>query len=211
MLKTYDEMRKVDVSAFTEKRDGLDYLNWAKCVDLLHQHGATKVYFTPLLTEVGSSLFMTDKEFKDKNGNINRCYEVGVHIVIDDLEFDMRGPLMNAANPVKDNSLSQQRVWNCQTRLFVKGVAIYTGLGFNLWLNEEQAIDTMGSKFDDPMQHNILTIKDRIEQLITVKMDSGLTLQQIADATKMGTDDNVRDLLKWLTRAYNFEGLLRVL
>ncbi|MGF6376876.1 hypothetical protein M2140_001954 [Clostridiales Family XIII bacterium PM5-7] len=211
MLKTYEEMRKVDVSAFVEQRDGLDYLNWARCVDLLHENGAEKVYFTPLLTEKGSSLFMTDKEFKDKNGNTNQCYEVGVHIVIDDLEFDMRGPLMNAANPVKDNSLSQQRVWNCQTRLFVKGVAIYTGLGFNLWLKEEQALDTIGSKFDDMSQHNILTVKERIEQLITLKMDGGLTLQEIADKTKMGTDDNIRDLLKSLTRVYNFEGMLKTL
>ena len=43
---------------------------------------------------------------------------------------------MNGGNPVRDNSMSQQRLWNCQTRLFVKGVAIMTGLGFDLWLIE---------------------------------------------------------------------------
>ena len=45
---------------------------------------------------------------------------------------------MNGANPVKDNSMSQQRVWNSMCRSFVKCVAIHTGLGFDLWLKEEQ-------------------------------------------------------------------------
>ena len=49
----------------------------------------------------------------------------------------MQTPVMNGANPVKDNSMSQQRVWNSMCRAFVKCVAIHTGLGFNLWLKEE--------------------------------------------------------------------------
>lgn len=211
MLKPYDELVKVDVSEYTDQRDGLDYLNWAKCIDLLHKHGAEKVYFTPIVNENGSSLFMCNKEFIDKNKGVNQCYEVGVHIVIDDLEFDMRGPLMNGANPVKDNSLSQQRVWNCQTRLFVKGVAIRTGLGFNLWLKEETQNETVGSAFDDMFAHNILTVKERIEQLITTKLDEGKTLDEIAEETKMGDGDAIRDLLKTLVKAYNFEGMLRAL
>lgn len=210
MLKSYEEMRKVDISKYTEERDGLSYLNWAKCVDLLHQNGAQVVFFEPLLNENGSSLFMSDRTFTDKNGVANCCYEVGVRITIDDLVFDMRGPLMNAANPVKDNSLSQQRVWNCQTRLFVKGVAIRTGLGFDLWLKEEMA-QPVGSVFDDIWSHNILSVKERIEQEITDKMDSGMSLDDIAEKTKMGDADNIRDLLKSLIRAYNFEGLLRTI
>ena len=38
---------------------------------------------------------------------------------------------------MKDNSMSQQRVWNSMCRAFVKCVAIHTGLGFDLWLKEE--------------------------------------------------------------------------
>ena len=49
----------------------------------------------------------------------------------------MQSPVMNGSNPVKDNSMSQQRVWNSMCRSFVKCVAIHTGLGFNLWLKEE--------------------------------------------------------------------------
>lgn len=209
MLKSYDEMRKVDISQYKEERDGMSYLNWAKCVDLLHQNGAQIVFFEPLLNENGSSLFMSGKVFTDKNGVTNQCYEVGVRITIDDLVFDMRGPLMNAANPVKDNSLSQQRVWNCQTRLFVKGVAIRTGLGFDLWMKEEMS-QPVDSVFDDIWGHNILSVKERIEQEITERMDKGMSLDDIAAKTKMGDADNIRDLLKSLVRAYNFEGLLRM-
>ena len=124
MLKSYDDMRKIDVSKWTEKRDGADYLNWAKVIDLLHENGATKVHFEPLVNENGSSLIMANQEFKDSKGGTNRVYETAVKIKIDDLEFVQRGPVMNGSNPVKDNSMSQQRLWNCQTRLFVKGVAI---------------------------------------------------------------------------------------
>ena len=120
MLKKYEELRKIDVSQWVEQRDGADYLNWAKVVDLLHENGAEKVYFEPIANETtGSSLYMTDREFKDNKGNINKVYETAVRIVIDDLEFIQRGPVTNGSNPVKDNSMSQQRLWNCQTRLFV--------------------------------------------------------------------------------------------
>ena len=42
-LKSYEELVKVDVSQYCEKRDGFTYLNWAKCIELLRQNGATEV------------------------------------------------------------------------------------------------------------------------------------------------------------------------
>jgi hypothetical protein len=138
MLKPYGELRKVDVRPFCEEREGMTYLNWAKCIDLLHENGAENVYWVPIPDEkTGSSLRMTDATFVDKNGVQNRCYETRIKVVIDNLEFEMQSPVMNGSNPVKDNSMSQQRVWNSMCRSFVKGVAIYTGLGFDLWLKEE--------------------------------------------------------------------------
>lgn len=212
MLKDYTEMRKIDVSNYTEERDGIQYLNWAKCVDLLHENGAEKVYFEPVPNPLtGSTLYMTDKEFLDKNKVVNQCYETEIRVFVDDEVWTMRGPVTNGANPVKDNSMSQQRLWNCQCRLFVKCVAIHTGLGFDLWLKEEHKIAKTESKFDDMFAHNVLTVKERIEQLITEKLDNGKTLEDIAEQTKMGTADDVRNLLKSLVRAYNFEGLLRQL
>ena len=137
-LKSYEELIKVDVRQYCEERDGFTYLNWAKCIELLRQNGATEVYWEPIPDpQTGSSLRKTDIEFKDKNNNTNRCYETRIKVVIDDKEYEMQTPVMNGANPVKDNSMSQQRVWNSMCRAFVKCVAIHTGLGFNLWLKEE--------------------------------------------------------------------------
>lgn len=138
MLKPYNELRQVDVRPYCEERDGLTYLNWAKCIDLLHEHGAEKVYFEPIPDEkTGSSLRMSEVVFKDSKENTNRCYETRIKVVIDDNEYIMQSPVMNGSNPVKDNSMSQQRVWNSMCRSFVKCVAINTGLGFELWLKEE--------------------------------------------------------------------------
>ena len=138
MLKRYEIMRNIDVTPYCEERDGMLYLNWAKCIDLLHENGAEKAYFVPIPDEkTGSSLRMTDQTFTDKNGITNRCYETRIKVVIDDNEYIMQAPVLNGSNPVKDNSMTQQRVWNSMCRSFVKCVAIHTGLGFNLWLKEE--------------------------------------------------------------------------
>jgi hypothetical protein len=185
MLKPYEELRKLDISKYTEKRDGMEYLNWAKCIDLLHQNGAEKVYFEPLTTPEGSSLFMSKELFTDSKGNTNRCYEVAIKVVVDDNEWIFRSPLMNGSNPVKDNSMSQQRVWNCQTRAFVKCIAIHTGLGFNLWVKEESA-----EIFDDDdlSKHNIMKVKERLDRLITIKMDGGLSLTDICSKLNIDQD-----------------------
>ena len=143
MLKPYEEMRKVDVKPYCEKRDGLTYLNWAMCIDLLHAYGAEKVYWEPIPNAVtGNSLRMTEIEFRDSKSNTNRCYETRIKVVIDDNVYEMQTPVMNGSNPVKDNSMSQQRVWNSMCRAFVKCVAIHTGLGFDLWLKEEYDKET---------------------------------------------------------------------
>ena len=180
-LASYDELRKIDVSKWTEQRDGADYLNWAKVVDLLHENGAEKVYFDPVVNpETGSSLFMSEQTFTDSKDNTNRAYETAVKIVIDDLEFIQRGPVMNGSNPVKDNSMSQQRLWNCQTRLFVKGVAIRTGLGFDLWLKDELK-EAKDNWEEDLSKHNIFKIQERLQQLITTKMKQGISVSKIAE------------------------------
>lgn len=138
MLKGFDELRKINVKPYCKKRDGMDYLNWAMCKKLLHENGAEVVHWEPIPDpETGSSLRMTKAEFKDKNGNTNRCYEARIRVTIDDKVYEMQTPVMNGSSPVKDNSMSQQRVWNSMCRAFVKCVAINTGLGFDLWLKEE--------------------------------------------------------------------------
>ena len=69
---------------------------------------------------------------------------------------------MNGSNPVKDNSMSQQRVWNSMCRAFVKCIAIHTGLGFDLWVQEEnkQELNIPESLEKTASQAKIKTIKN---------------------------------------------------
>lgn len=201
MIKSYAEMRKIDVTPYVEQRDGNDYLNWAKCKELLHDNGAEVVYFEPCVNANGSSLFMSDQVFTDSKGNTNRCYEVRVHIVIDELEFDAQYPLMNGSNPVKDNSMSQQRVWNAQTRAFVKGVAMRTGLGFNLWLKNMDEQNTE----EDLSKHSLFAIKERMQQEYTFAIRTKrMSTKDIADAVGM-TEDEVKVIFTYFEQLDRFE------
>ena len=138
MLKSYEELVKVDVTPYCSDRDGFKYLNWARCVDLLRKNGAEKVYFELCQNEkTGNSLFCSEQVFTDKNGNVNQCYETRIKVCIDDQVYYMQSPVMNGKNPVKANSMTQARVWTSACRSFVKCVAINTGLGFDLWVREE--------------------------------------------------------------------------
>lgn len=204
-IKSYAEMRKVDVTPYLEKRDGNDYLNWARCKELLHANGAEKVYFEPCVNEHGSSLFMSDVTFTDSKGNTNRCYEVRVKITIDDETFETQYPLMNGSNPVKDNSMSQQRVWNAQTRAFVKGVAMRTGLGFELWLKNMDEIDTE----EDLTKHSIHAIKERVQQEYTMALRrKKLSVRDIAEGVGM-TEDEVKVIFTFFDQIDRFEQKLR--
>jgi hypothetical protein len=216
MLKSFDELRKIDVSPYCELREAKDdngktikvpYLNWARCKDLLHQNGASKVIFEPVVGANGSSLIMSDAVFTDKNGITNRCYEVRVRITIDDLVFESQFPLMNGSNPVKDNSLTQQRLWNAQTRAFVKGVAINTGLGFDLWLTDTTGVD----QEEDLKKHNIFAIKERFMQAYTkVLRDKHLTTKEIADKCGM-SEDEVKVVFTFFDQLDRFEKKLLAL
>ena len=203
MLKSYDELRKLDLSQYIEKRDNIDYINWARVVDLLHENGDEKVYFEPVANDAGSSLYMTNQTYTDSKGNVNRVYETAVHIVIDDLDWIQRGPVMNGSNPVKDNSMSQQRLWNCQTRLFVKGIAIRKGLGFDLWLKEELK-EAKNNWEDDLSKHDIFKIKERCQQVYTQKMKEGLSVKEIAERLHK-TEDEVKALFSYFDTLSNFE------
>jgi len=198
MLKSYDELRKIDVSPYCEARKEkingkevkIPYLNWAKCIDLLHENGAKEAYFEPVPGPNGSSLIKTDATFKDSNDNTNSAYETRVRVIIDNLEFEFQGPVMNGANPVKDNSMSQQRLWNCQCRLFVKAVAIRTGLGFDLWISSEQAERELQRQGE--IHHDIMKVRERVLEEFTVLNKRGMTKSEIAQA--IGMDDDELDM-----------------
>lgn len=193
--KSWSEMRAIDVTPYCDYREEkagretkrIPYLNWAKCVQLLHDNGAEVVMNEPLVNEHGSSLFCSDQTFTDKYDVTHRCYEVAVKITIDDIVFVQRYPLLNGINPVKDNSINQLRISNAQQRAFVKGVAIRTGLGFSLWLDGDET-DTK----PDPAAYTSFDIKEYCKylgELVSRKQKEG---KDVLGALNLDSMDDLR-------------------
>lgn len=184
--KSFNDMLKVDVSSFVKKRDGEDYLPWAACKKLLHDNGAELVMFWPVPGPDGSSLRMSEMVFANKEKKTNRCYEVLVHIKVDDLEWEIAHPVLNGNSAVRDDTMNQLRLHNSIRRAFVKGVAERLGLGFNLWLKVD---DLPMEETEDLSKHSLLKCKQRLQELMTYKIDQeGIAFNVIADRLGMEPD-----------------------
>ena len=201
MLKSFNELRKVDVTPYIKQRDGADYLPWATVVDLLHENGAEKVFYYPEHNENGSSLFMSDATFTDNKNNTNRCYEVRINITVDDDNFIYSYPLLNGINPVKDNSLNQNVVYKAMARAFVKAIALRYGLGFSLWARDEA--DSPDE--EDLYKHSLFAIKERFQvEYTTVLRNKHLTTKEIADKCGM-TEDEIKTIFTYFDQLDRFE------
>lgn len=184
MLKPFNELVKIDVEKFCVSRPEtpkIKYLNWAKCIDLLYENGATFVKFEPEVNVEGHTLFAAPYEFKDSKGRANRCYEVRVNVTIDDKEYSIAYPVMNGTSVVNDETMNQLRVHNAITRAFVKCVAVNTGLGLSLWIKDGDELDEIGDNLD---AHKITSIKKRIEKRVSSLISRGMDISEIAK--KMG-------------------------
>ena len=177
-IKSWNEMRKLDISAYVKQRDKADYLPWADCLKLLYDNGAEKVLFEAIPNANGTSLFMTEQAFTDKNGGTNRCYEVRIKVTIDDKEYYFSYPVMNGINAVRDNLMNQNAVHKAQMRAFVKCVAINTGLGFDLWRDDSD----IENDVEDLSKHSIFAVRDRTQILYTNLIKQGLSTGDIAKA-----------------------------
>lgn len=195
MLKSWKEMCELDISKYVKQRDKADYLPWSSCLKLLYENGAEKVSIRPLTNDMGSSLFMSDQVFTDKNGNTNRCYEVRVEVVIDGNSFSISYPVMNGINPVRDNLMNQNAVHKAQMRAFVKCVAINTGLGFNLWLDDAD----IGDDGEDLSNHSLRAIQERMQQKYTNLLKKGMSTKEIAD--KLRTNESTINYM--LTKSFD--------
>jgi hypothetical protein len=194
-IKSWNEMRKLDISNHVKKRDKADYLPWASCLKLLYENGAENVVIDPQVNFNGSSLFMSEQTFTDKNGSTNRCYEVRVDVKIDDKRYTISYPVMNGINPVRDNLMNQNAVHKAQMRAFVKCVAINTGLGFDLWLDDS---DTEYDS-DDLSKHNLRAIQERMQMAYTNLIKKGMSTKEIAD--KLGTNESTINFM--LTKVFD--------
>ena len=206
MLKSWNEMRKLDISKYVKKRDGADYLPWSSCLLLLYENGAEKVEIIPETNENGSSLFMSEQTFTDKNSNTNRCYEVRVAVNIDYTPYFISYPVMNGINPVRDNLMNQNAVHKAQMRAFVKAVAINTGLGFDLWLDDADIDEDK----DDLTKHNLFSIKERMQIAYTKAFKKGMTTREIAEKIGM-TEDEVKVIFTYFDQLNRFEEKLNTL
>ena len=211
MLKSWNEMRTLDISKYVKKRDGADYLPWAECLKLLHENGAEEVQFEALVNENGSTLFMSDAVFTDKDEKTNRCYEVRVRVGIDlskghGKNYYMSYPVLNGINAVKDNLMNQNAVHKAQMRAFVKCVAINTGLGFDLWRDDS---DIEGDT-DDLSKHNLFAIKERMQIAYTRAFKKGMTTREIAEKVGM-TEDEVKIIFTYFDQLNRFEQKLNAL
>ena len=200
MLKSWKEMCNLDISKYVKQRDKVYYLPWSSCLKLLYENGAERVAIRTLTDANGSSLFMSDQVFKDKNDKTNRCYEVRVEVVIDGHDYSLSYPVMNGINPVRDELMNQNAVHKAQMRAFVKCVAINTGLGFNLWLDDSD-IDDGG---EDLSKHNIRAIQERMQQAYAKLLKKGLTTKEIAD--KLRTNESTINYM--LTKSFDDLALL---
>jgi hypothetical protein len=199
--KNWNEMYKINVKPYCETRDDIKYLNWAMCKKLLHENGAEVVRYEPLINENGSTLFMSNVSFADKSNIINRCYEVRVKIVIDDKEYIQNYPLLNGTNPVKDNSLNQLRVANAQARAFVKGVAINTGLGFELWCDNDESTKTETAVLPTDMFKLKTLAQEEYTNLLTTKQMSG---EEIATKLNLSGFDSLKAKFSQFDELYKF-------
>lgn len=199
-LKSWNEMRSLDISKYVKQRDKADYLPWAECLKLLYENGAEKVKIIPQTTDNGSSLFMSDQVFTDKNGATNRCYEVLVAVEIDENRYIISYPVMNGINPVRDNLMNQNAVHKAQMRAFVKCVAINTGLGFDLWRDDSD----IENDAEDLSKHSLWAIKDRIQIAYTQAIKKGMSTGDIAKAVNK-TEDEVRLLFTYFDQLNRFE------
>ncbi len=205
-IKSWNEMRQVDITKYVKKRDGADYLPWAECLKLLYENGAEKVTIRTLTDVNGSSLFMCDETFTDKNGGTNRCYEVRLEVIIDGSVYGFNYPVMNGINPVRNNLMNQNAVHKAQMRAFVKCVAINTGLGFDLWRDDSD----IENDTDDLSKHNLFAIKERMQQAYTRAIKKGMSTKDIAEKLQM-TEDEVKVYFTYFAQLHRFEEKLNAL
>ena len=210
-IKSWNEMRQLDISKYVKKRDGADYLPWAECLKLLYENGAEEVQFEALINDNGSSLFMSEQSFADKHGNTNRCYEVRVRVGIDvgkvgGKQFYMSYPVMNGINAVRDNLMNQNAVHKAQMRAFVKCVAINTGLGFDLWRDDSD----LDNDTEDLTKHSLWAIKERMQIAYTNAIKKGMSTGDIAKKVNK-TEDEVSLLFTYFDQLNRFEKELNAL
>lgn len=145
----------------------LDYISWPDCLVLLYENGAEKVQYGNITNADGHSLFLS-------NGALP---EVRVFVEVDGDRRELTYPVIDGTKDIPMDKIVQSDVHNATQRAFVKCVAVNWGLGLSLWQKEEKAKPT--NPVDDLSIHNIYAIKQRVEQLLTARLQNGLAMPDL--------------------------------
>lgn len=135
MLKKFSELVQLDLSKHTQKKptfykkDGnlvktsedkwLDYIEWAKLLELLYMNGAENVGFWSNI-------------HKEKPNTLD------IRLLVDNIEYSIDYPIIDG-NTIITNP-NQMQLHKAELRGFVKCVAVHTGLGLSLWMKEERQL-----------------------------------------------------------------------
>jgi len=190
MIPDWKSLYDADVSAYVRENkeqkgnDGnfIKYIPWNLCIKGLYDNGAERVRFIPLYNpENGHSVFTyqhglaIEKSTDGKRAKDPFCPEVHVRVVVDNLEDDFSYPVINGLEVVTMAKINQQLVNSARQRAFVKGVAVMTGFGLSLWEKEETDI----TAYEDIYSHSIFSIKKRIGQEVTAKIQGGMSQKDL--------------------------------
>jgi hypothetical protein len=174
MIADFNTLFALDLTGKTNKktvsgRTEVDYLNWAVCVSLLHENGAKKVLFGNV-HQNDHPLFLKGEALPF----------VRVYVDVDGDRRELDYPVIDGFFDVKMDKIEQSDVHNATQRGFVKCVGINWGLGLPLWIKEESA----APQKDNLLIHNIWSIKKRLDETITAKMQKkGIASQkELCDA-----------------------------
>lgn len=115
--KTFNDLKKVDVSRFVEKKGGLDYISWANAVDLLMQQDPSATW-----------------EFKEPTMYGNTMM---VHCAVTALgkTLIMHLPVMDNRNNAVENP-NARKVSDAMMRCLTKCIACF-GIGLSLYSGED--------------------------------------------------------------------------
>lgn len=176
-LKPFNELFKLDLSDEVAKRPvkrnsnlTLDYLEWANCLKLLYENGAEKVRYGMLKNDNNYPCFY--------NHNGESPF-VSVWVEIDGERFEEDYPVVNGIYPVTNPN--QLDINKAKQRGFVKCVAINTGLGLSLWIEEEKVINNDKEIQRELNRNETATLNDRITMLFAQ------ALQKIGDKDTLYT------------------------
>lgn len=118
MTKSFDELRKIDVTSKTKQLNGYPYLPWQECLNLLRENGAEDVAY-----DCTSVLWIQSYD--------KRQALVKVEVTIGDKTRSITHPV--ALGEFSTDEPTSRQIEAAIQRAFVKCVAINWGLGLGLW------------------------------------------------------------------------------